>query len=172
MIRTVWAFALALVLVSLTGILIVTDDLSTTRDTFVEGVGEARALERTTDEANDGADQLEPGIASIAQGVPHVAKISGAMVEANRSLEAMARSLAELAGVLGSTDEPLRDVGSLATTARQGTSAAKAPIVEITQTLNSINQKSRTLGEQLDRTAVLAYTIDSKLRIALLIPRY
>lgn len=172
MIRLPWAFTLALTLVALIGILIVTHDLGTTRNTFARGVDEARTIEQTTDKALDGAAALPPSIESVSQGVPHISEVSRSMIRANHSLGTMAESLSDLALALESADQPLQGIVAAAGDARTGAASAIPPVETITSQLASITQKTQTLNTQLQQTEALGSTIDSKLRIALLIPEY
>ncbi len=65
MFRLSWAIALGFTIAMLTGILIVTRDLSISNDIFKDGVAQARMVNNTTDEALDGAAQLPPANEAI-----------------------------------------------------------------------------------------------------------
>ncbi|UGT67753.1 hypothetical protein LTT66_31925 [Nocardia gipuzkoensis] len=171
MFRLSWALALALTVAALTGILIVTRDLHTTRDVFARGVDEGQTIEVTTDKALAGAAQLPATVDSITRGLPSVIGVSQSMARADSSLAAMATNLNTLAAALGSADGPLGAVVASSSSAGSAATAAVPPVEHISDTLSATDAKAIQLGRLLDQTQVLSSTIDSKLRVALLLPK-
>ncbi|MFI6953393.1 hypothetical protein ACIBJI_07945 [Nocardia sp. NPDC050408] len=171
MFRLSWAVALAFTIAALTGILILTRDLHATRDVFARGVGEGQKIELTTDKALEGAAQLPAAVDSVTQGLPAVVGVSQSMVRADNSLAAMATNLNTLAAALGSADGPLGVVVASSTSTSNAATSAVPSVEHIAATLTATDAKAKQLSALLDQTQVLGSTIDSKLRVALLLPK-
>lgn len=172
MLRLSWALALAFTVAVLVGILIVTRDLSITSDTFKRGVAEAEILETTTDDALAGAAQLPPASQSLRDGLPDVVAVTNSMAAAEESLGALGNQLRALGTALSTADVPLgATIGSIQTATEQ-TNGATTPAGNIAHTLGEAESKAQSLSALLDQTLVLGQTIDTKLRIAFLLPKF
>lgn len=166
-----WAIALAFTLATLVGILILTRDLGTSESIFRDGVAQAEQVDRTTDEALDGADQLPPANEAINDGLPEVVGVINSLNTANATLGTLARQLESLGSALDEADPSLVSIVGSAKTATVEANGAAGPAANIAKTLGATNGKIGTLGTKLDETQRLSDEIDSKLRIALLLPK-
>lgn len=166
-----WALAIALTLATLVGILILTRDLSSTNEIFKDGVQQANNIENTTGQAIDGADQLPPADDAINGGVPQVLGIVDSLGNANHTLSSLSDELHELGQVLDTADPSLVSIIESAHEATSEANATTGSATHLNNTLEGANNKVETLGTLLDRTQALSTTIDSKLRIALLLPK-
>lgn len=167
-----WAIALGFTLALLVGILILTRDLGISRDIFKDGVAQAAKVDNTTDKALDGADQLPPANDAITGSMPEVAGVVASLDTASTTLVSLGDQLQSLGVALTDADAPLVGIIGAGRTATQEAAAAAVPAQHITQTLTSVNEKLRLLGPRLDYTQSLSDEIDSKLRIALLLPKF
>lgn len=167
----VWALVVGLVLATLVGILIVTRDLQISHDIFADGVVQAKKVDHTTDRALDGAAQLPPADTAINQGLPEVFGVIDSLGGANRTLLTLSDQLSTLGRVLDSADPSLVGIIGSAEGATSSANAAAVPAAGVVTTLSSANDKVAQLGTLLDRTQELSNIIDSKLRIALLLPK-
>lgn len=169
--RLSWAIALAFTIAALTGVLIVTRDLSITGDTFKDGVAQAQTLDSTTDRALDGAHQLPPAADSAHRSLPEVVGIIDSLTRANLTLATLGDQLGSLDTTLAAAAAPLDGTIAAARDAGKQAGAAADPLAGVTATLDAANANAQTLGQKLDRTLTLSRTIDQKLRIALVLPK-
>lgn len=167
-----WAIAIALTLASLVGILILTRDLSISDAIFKDGVVQAHKVDHTTDKANNGAAQLPPADHAINQGLPQVFGVIDSLNQANTTLATLATDLQALGGALQKADPSLVSIIGSAGQATGSAGAATGQVQTINSTLGDANGRVQTLGSLLDRTQELSAIIDSKLRIALLLPKF
>lgn len=171
MFRISWAITLAFTIALLTGILIVTRDLGISNDIFKEGVVEAQTVDGTTDEALAGAAELTPANAAIDQGLPQVVGVLDSLVRANETLGSLGSNLDELGTALQAADAPLVGIIAAGDKATEQANAAAGPAGQIVDTLGAANTRVANLGPLLDESLALSKEIDSKLRIALLLPK-
>jgi hypothetical protein len=171
MFRISWAITLSFTIALLVGILILTRDLSITDDIFKDGVAQAKTVDNTTDKALTGAKELPPANQAINGGMPQVVAIIDSLTRADRTLGTLGDKLQSLAQALTAADAPLVAIITAGGTATNQANAAAAPAATIVNTLTSANDKAQTLGPLLDRTLALGQTIDSKLRVALILPK-
>nr|WP_271208851.1 hypothetical protein [Rhodococcus wratislaviensis] len=169
--RLSWAITLAFTIAVLTGLLILTRDLSITDDTFEDGVLQAQELNQTTDEALDGAHQLPPVTEAAQQGLPEVIGVIDSLTRANQVLATLGDQLDTLGATLTEADAPLAGTISAGRGAGEQAGAAVVPLAGIAATLDDANVNAQTLGQKLDETHTLSQTIDQKLRVALLLPK-
>lgn len=170
MFRLSWAIALTFSLAMLTGILIVTRDLSVTNDIFKDGVAQAEKVNSTTDKAVNATGQLPPADQAIRQGLPQVVGVLGSLSKAETTLGSLGSQLSQLGSVLRGADPPLVGIISAANNSTIQAEAAAKPVAAINVLLGQADQKVRHLGPLLDQTITRASNIDSKLRILLLLP--
>ncbi|QXC46335.1 hypothetical protein [Rhodococcus qingshengii] len=170
MFRLSWAIALGFTIAMLTGILIVTRDLNISNDIFKDGVAQARIVNNTTDEALDGAAQLPPANEAIHHGMPQVVGVIDSLTRADTTLGSLGDQLAALSIALQSADAPLQGIVKAGQSATEQANAAADPAESVAATLVAADAKARALGPLLDQTLALSQTIDSKLRISLLLP--
>jgi hypothetical protein len=170
MFRLSWAIALMFSLAMLTGILIVTRDLSVTNNIFKDGVVQAEKVSSTTDTAVNASGQLPPADQAIQQGFPQVVGVLGSLTRAETTLGSLGSQLGQLAAVLRSADPPLVGIISAASNSTVQAGAAVKPVAAINVLLGQANQKIRALGPLLDQTIANASDVQSKLHILLLIP--
>lgn len=170
MFRLSWAVALAFTVALLFGILIVTRDLSMTNDIFKDGVVQAKTVDKTTDDALAGAKELPPANDSINQGLPHVVGVLDSLTRANLTLGDLGAQLQELGSALESADAPLVSIIASGTSATEESNAAAVAAASIVHTLVDADANVQTLAPMLDKTLALGQLIDSKLRVALLLP--
>lgn len=168
--RISWAITAAMTVALLVGLLILTRDLSISNDTFKDGVTQAAKVNGTTDEALSGADQLDPANTATRAGMPEVTGIVSSLSQANTTLGELGTKLQQLGDALTGANSSLQGIISSGDSAvgeagRAGTSAGS-----IAQRLGGINNRAAEIGAELDRTRALSHTIDTKLRIALLLP--
>ena len=170
MFRISWGIALSATIVLLVGVLILTRDLNTTSHIFRDGVAQARIVDETTDEALDGAAELPPANTAIDSSEPEVVAILDSLTTAEATLGTLAGQLSSLGTALTDARPPLVGIVDAGRSATDQAAAAALPAANIASTLTGANDKARRLGPLLDQTAELGATIDSKLRIALLLP--
>lgn len=170
MFRLSWAITTACTLAVLTGILIVTRDLNESNEIFKDGVLQAQTVDNTTDRALHGAAQLPPANDAIHLSTPQVLGVIDSLVSADATLGSLAEHLSGLSEALRSADAPLQGIIAAGSAATDQATAAAVPAGVIADTLVEADAKARALGPLLDRTIALSNTIDSKLRIALLLP--
>jgi hypothetical protein len=170
MFRLSWAITLSFTIALLAGILILTRDLSITSDIFKDGVAQAETVDHTTDTALATAAQLPPADQAINQSMPQVVGVLDSLTRANQTLGTLGDHLNALGQALAAADPSLVGIIGAGNTATDQANAAAAPAAGIVQTLADANTKARALGLQLDRSLALSHTIDSKLRIALILP--
>ncbi|MFI6996544.1 hypothetical protein [Nocardia sp. NPDC050175] len=171
MLRLSWALALSLTVSALVGILILTRDLSITNDLFKDGVAQAKTIDHTTDDALQGVSHLGPADAAVNQGMPQVVGVIDSLTRADHTLGSLADQLQALAGALTSVDAPLAGIIQLGGSAGDQANAAADQATQIADTLGQADAQAQLLGQRLDQTLSLSATIDSKLRIALLLPK-
>lgn len=171
MLRLSWAVALAFTIAVLAGILIVTRDLNISNDIFKDGVAQAKIVDSTTDQALDGAQQLPPANAAINNSMPHVVGVLDSLTRADQTLDSLGDQLAALGTALQSADAPLVGIIGAGQAATDQANAAAAPAASIVTTLSEADAKVKALGPLLDQSLALGQTIDSKLRISLLLPK-
>ncbi len=162
---------LGLTIAWLTGLLILTRDLGITNDLFADGVTQVETLDKSTDEALDGAHQLPPATDAVNQGLPEVVAIIDSLTRADQTLATLGVQLAALGGTLIAVDEPLAGTISAGQAASEQASAAAEPLGGIAGSIDNANANVQTLGQKLNETLALSQTIDQKLRVALLLPR-
>lgn len=170
MFRLSWALALGFTIAMLVGILIVTRDLSVSNEIFKDGVAQARTVDNTTDKALDGAAQLPPANAAIHQGIPQVVGVIDSLTRADATLGSLGEQLQALSTALQAADAPLQGIIAAGQSAAEQANAAAVPAESVAGTLVEADAKARALGPLLDQTLTLSQTIDSKLRISLLLP--
>ncbi|MFE5703129.1 hypothetical protein [Rhodococcus koreensis] len=170
MFRLSWAIAAAFTIALLCGILIVTRDLAITNDIFKDGVVQAQTVDKTTNDALAGAKELPPANAAINQGLPEVVGVLDSLTRADQTLGDLGTQLASLGDALKSADAPLGGIIDAGAAATDQANAAAVPAEQIVQTLGDANGKVQTLGPLLDQSLALGQEIDSKLRIALILP--
>ncbi len=170
MLRISWALTLGFTIAALAGILIITRDLSTSNDIFKEGVVQAHTVDATTDEALAGAAELIPADQAVDRGLPEVVGVLDQLVRANETLASLGGRLGELGTTLSSADAPLAGIIDAGSAATEQANAAAAPAANIVDTLSSANDKVNRLAPLLDTSLALSKEVDSKLRVALLLP--
>lgn len=170
MFRISWAIALSCTIAVLVGLLIVTRDLSVSNEIFKDGVRQAEIVDATTDQALDGAQQLPGANSAIGQGLPHVVGVIDSLTRADATLGTLGQQLQALSEALRTADAPLEGIVAAGRSATEQAEAATTPAESIAATLVEANGKVQTLAPLLDQTIGLGHTIDSKLRIALLLP--
>lgn len=171
MLRISWAITLGFTIALLTGILIVTRDLGISNDIFKDGVVQAQTVDSTTDQALEGAQQLVPANEAIDQGLPQVVGVLDSLVRANETLGSLGTHLTDLGTALQAADAPLVGIIDAGQEATIQANAAAVPAGQIVDTLGAANAKVANLGPMLDQSLALSKEIDSKLRIALLLPK-
>lgn len=170
MFRLSWALALAFTIALMCGILIVTRDLSGTNDIFKDGVVQATTVVGTTDDALAGAQQLPPANDAIDRGLPEVMGVIDSLTRADRTLGDLGTQLYELSEALSAADAPLVGIIDAGGSATEQANAAAVPAGDVVHTLAEADAKVQSLAPLLDHTLSLGQLIDSKLRIALLLP--
>ncbi|WP_072816394.1 hypothetical protein [Rhodococcus zopfii] len=170
MFRLSWAIAAAFTIALLCGILIVTRDLAITNDIFKDGVVQAKTVDKTTDEALTGAKELPAANAAVNQGMPEVVGVLDSLARADQTLGELGTHLQSLGNALESSDAPLAGIIDASTAATAQANAAAVPAEQIGHTLAATDTKVQVLAMLLDETLSLGEEIDSKLRIALLLP--
>ena len=171
MFRLSWAIALSFTLALLVGILILTRDLSITNDIFKDGVAQAKTVDHTTDRALTGADELPPANQAINDGMPQVVGVIDSLTRADHTLGTLGDHLQALGQALRAADAPLVGIIDAGNAATDQANAAAVPAANIVDTLADANSKAQSLAPLLDQTLALSNTIDSKLRIALILPK-
>lgn len=170
MFRLSWAITAAFTIAALTGILIVTRDLSVSSDIFKDGVAQSQIVDNTSDKALTGAGQLPPANEAIHHGMPQVVGVIDSLTRADDTLGALGDHLGALSEALRSADAPLQGIVAAVGAATDQANAAAAPTGSIADTLVQADAKARALGPLLDQSIALSNTIDSKLRVSLLFP--
>lgn len=170
MFRLSWAIAAAFTIALLCGILIVTRDLAITNDIFKDGVVQAQTVDKTTNEALTGAKELPPANAAINQGLPEVVGVLDSLTRADQTLGELGTQLASLGDALKSAEAPLVGIIDAGSAATDQVNAAAVPAEQIVHTLADADTKVQTLSPLLDQSLALGQEIDSKLRIALILP--
>ncbi|MFE7420112.1 hypothetical protein [Rhodococcus sp. NPDC057529] len=170
MFRLSWAIAAAFTIALLCGILIVTRDLAITNDIFKDGVAQAQTVDKTTNDALAGAQELPPANAAINQGLPEVVGVLDSLTRADHTLGDLGTQLQALGDALTAADAPLGGIIDAGAAATDQANAAAVPAEQIVQTLADADGKVQTLGPLLDQSLALGQEIDSKLRIALILP--
>ncbi|MFD6160042.1 hypothetical protein ACFWF7_29805 [Nocardia sp. NPDC060256] len=171
MLRLSWALALSFTFSALVGILILTRDLSITNDLFKDGVAQAKTIDHTTDDAVQGVANLGPADAAINQSMPEVVGVIDSLTRADHTLGTLADQLQALAAALTSVDAPLAGIIQVGGAAGDQADKAADQAARIGDTLGQADAHAQLLGQRLDQTLSLSATIDSKLRIALLLPK-
>lgn len=170
MFRLSWALTAAFTIALLCGILIVTRDLAITNDIFKDGVVQAKMVDKTTNEALTGAKELPPANAAVNQGLPEVVGVLDSLTRADHALGELGTHLQALGDALESADAPLAGIIDAGAAATQQANAAAVPAEQIVHTLTNADAKVQALAPLLDQSLALGQEIDSKLRIALLLP--
>lgn len=166
-----WAVTLGFTVATLVGILILTRDLGTSEAIFRDGVVQANKVNDTTDRALGGAEELPPANAAINAGMPEVVGVIASLNTANGTLSTLGEQLQSLGAALDEADPALVNIIGSAELASKQAKGAAGPAGHIAFTLDGANQKVGTLAGLLDETQTLSDTIDSKLRIALVLPK-
>ncbi|MHA4854821.1 hypothetical protein L1080_035705 [Rhodococcus sp. MSC1_016] len=170
MFRLSWAITAAFTIALLCGILIVTRDLAITNDIFKDGVVQAKTVDKTTNEALTGAKELPPANAAINQGLPEVVGVLDSLTRADQTLGELGTQLQALGDALKAADAPLVGIIDAGSSATDQANAAAVPAEQIVHTLADADTKVQALSPLLDQSLALGQEIDSKLRIALLLP--
>lgn len=170
MFRISWGITLSFTIALLVGVLILTRDLNTTSEIFKDGVAQARTVNNTTDQALGGAAQLPLANTAIDNSMPHVVAVLDSLTTAEGTLGTLGEQLNSLGAALTDAQAPLEGIIVAGQSASEQAQAAAVPAGNIAQTLTASDEKARTLGPLLDRTIALSSVIDSKLRIALVLP--
>jgi hypothetical protein len=169
-VRLAWAVALAATIASVVGILILTSDQALSAASFQAGVEQGRILDHTTDTALAAGLELPAANGALRDSLLHVVQTTNSLVRARTTLGTLGDQLVALGAVLDSADPPLDSV----VTATRGTNAAAAqaqpPVDRIAASLDRANGNVRDLGPKLDETLARARTIESKLRVLLILP--
>lgn len=169
-VRTSWTVALAVTLATLMGILVLTRDLSISDSLFKDGVSQAETVNATTDEALAGVAELPAGDFALRQSLPEVAGVATSLTTATTTLDDLGYKLNLLSEALTGANTSLEDIVTSGRGAVSEADQAAGPTGSIANRLNGINAQTKELSAQLDDTASLSHTVDTKLRIALLIP--
>jgi hypothetical protein len=90
--------------------------------------------------------------------------------EARTTLGTLGDQLVTLASVLDSADPPLDSVVTATRDTNTAAAHAQQPVDHIAATLDRANTNARDLGPKLDESLTRARTIESKLRVLLLVP--
>ncbi|MCG7631456.1 MULTISPECIES: hypothetical protein [Gordonia] len=152
------------------GLLILSRDLSITSETFKDGVAQAETVNGTTDEALAGADQLDPANTATRAGMPEITGIVASLSQANTSLSELGTKLQQLGDALTGANTSLEGVISSGNSAVDNAFRASTSVASISDRLEGINTRATEIAAELDNTRALSHTIDTKLRIALLLP--
>lgn len=168
--RIAWAVALAATIASIVGILILTSDQALSAASFQAGVEQSRILDRTTDTALAAGLELPAADAALRDSLPHVVDTTDSLVRARSTLGTLGDQLVTLGDVLDSADPPLKSIVTATRDTNGAAADAKSPVDRIATSLDRANTNARTLGTTLDQTLARARTIESKLRVLLLLP--
>ncbi|AZG46818.1 hypothetical protein [Gordonia insulae] len=169
--KTSWAITAAMTIALLVGLLILTRDLSISNDTFKDGVNQAATVNGTTDDALDGADQLQPADTATRAGMPEVTGIIGSLAQADQTLGELGTKLNQLGGALTGANTSLEGIITSGNSAVGQAQQAATSAGAIANRLTGINNQAAQISAELDNTQALSHTIDTKLRIALLLPK-
>jgi hypothetical protein len=116
------------------------------------------------------AQQLVPVAKSLRDSLPHVVQTANSLVKACTTLGTLGDQLVTLASVLDSADPPLDSVVTATRDTNTAAAQAQPPVDHIAATLDRANANARDLGPKLDESLTRARTIESKLRVLLLLP--
>jgi ABC-type transporter Mla subunit MlaD len=95
---------------------------------------------------------------------------ANSLVKARTTLGTLGDQLVTLASVLDSADPPLDSVVTATRDTNTAAAQAQPPVDHIAATLDRANANARDLGPKLDESLTRARTIESKLRVLLLLP--
>lgn len=171
MFRLSWALALAFTIAALTGVLILTRDLNISNNIFKDGVVQAKTVDATTDKALVGTGELPPADDAVNRSMPEVVGVIDSLTNADGTLGTLGNQLQALADALKAADAPLAGIIQAGGAATDQANAAAQPAAQIVNTLSGANAKAEQLSGLLDQTLSLSQTIDSKLRVALVLPK-
>ena len=168
--RLAWAVAVAASIASVVGILILTSDQALSAASLQAGTEQGRILDRTTDTALAAGLELPAANGALRESLPHVVRTTDSLVRARTTLGTLGDQLVVLGDVLDSADQPLEAI--VAATRGTDTAAADArpPVNRIAASLDRADDNVRKLGTKLDESLARAGTIESKLRVLLLLP--
>jgi ABC-type transporter Mla subunit MlaD len=169
-VRLAWAVALAATIASIVGILILTSDQALSAASFQAGVEQARKLDHTTDTALAAGLELPAANDALRDSLPHVVQTTTSLIKARTTLGTLSDQLVTLASVLDSADPPLDSVVTATRDTNTAAAHAQQPVDHIAATLDRANTNARDLGPKLDESLTRARTIESKLRVLLLLP--
>lgn len=168
--RIAWAVALAATITSVVGILILTSDQALSAASFQAGVEQGRILDHTTDTALAAGLELPAANDALRDSLPHVVQTTNSLVRARTTLGALGDQLVALGTVLDSADPPLSAVVTATRDTNTAAARARPPVDHIAATLARANGNTHDLGAKLDESLARARTIESKLRVLLLVP--
>jgi len=169
-VRLAWAIALAATVASVVGILILTSDQAASAANFRAGVEQAKILDHTTDVALAAGLELPAANQAVRDSLPHVVDTTASLVRARATLGTLGEQLVQLGAVLQSADPPLNSIVAATRDTNTAAAGARPPVDHIAATLTLANDNVRDLGPKLDETLAQARTIESKLRVLLLVP--
>jgi hypothetical protein len=163
--------ALAVTVVTLVGILSLTSDLAITDATFADGVGQARQVDSTTDKALKAGLELPTANDALSTSYPQVVGTIDSLQKGRATLRTLGGQLSTLGDVLGSADSPLGSIIDRTKGTTAAAVAAEKPVNHIVGTLDQANSGVAALGPKLDATLGYARSIESKLRVLVLVPQ-
>lgn len=168
--RLAWAVTLAATIASIVGILILTSDQALSAANFRAGVEQAHILDHTTDTALAAALELPAADGALRDSLPHVVRTTDSLIRARTTLGTLGDQLVTLAAVLDSADAPLDSIVTRTRDTNAAAAGAQPPVDHIVATLGRANDHVHDLGPKLDESLARARTIESKLRVLLLVP--
>ncbi len=168
--RLAWAVALAATIAAVAGILILTSDQALSAASFRAGVEQAQILDRTTDTALAAGQELPGANGALRDSLPSVVRTTDSLVRARTTLGTLGDQLIALGDVLDSAGPPLNSIVTEIRNTNDAAAHAKPPVDHIATTLSRANDNAHQLGTKLDQSLTRARTIESKLRILLLVP--
>ena len=168
--RLVWAVTLAFSLASFSGILVLTHDLAATNAVLNDSVGQVRKINRTTDRGLAANLALPPTDDAVLASMPSVESTVASLRHARTTLATLGTQIRVLADVLASTNGPLVHIVAAAQSADEAARSAQTPTSQTSDTLRYADARTSRLQPELDHTLDTARSIESKLRILLLLP--
>jgi len=165
-----WAVALALSIASLAGILVLSSDLAATDAVLTEAVGQIRKIADGTHRGVTANEALPPTNAAVLESMPAVLATVSSLQSANDTLTTLGNQIQTLADVLARAADPVRRTVDIAGEANHTVRLAQRPTGRIVDTLGSVDHRVANLGPLLDQTLNTSRSIESKLRILLVLP--
>ncbi|MBV9162233.1 MAG: hypothetical protein JO281_11915 [Pseudonocardiales bacterium] len=107
---------------------------------------------------------------AVRDSLPHVVQTTTSLIKARTTLGTLGDQLVTLGSVLDSADPPLDSVVTATRGINTAAAHAQQPVDHIAATLDRANTNARDLGPKLDESLTRARTIESKLRVLLLLP--